>query len=151
LDPALGGGDGGGESSHAAARDHHIDHVLARNHHRSLAWRHNEIREETMRRTVFSFALAAVVSVPAMAGTKIEVTLFAGSGSLPLYVAADAGLFAKEGLTANLTATPSSGALIQGLIAGKYQFAYAGVDNYIAYDEGQGTSPTEKTPDIVII
>jgi ABC-type nitrate/sulfonate/bicarbonate transport system substrate-binding protein len=104
-----------------------------------------------MRHAVLALAVAALTGAPAMAETKIEVTLFAGSGSLPIYVAADAGLFAKEGLVANLTATPSSGALIQGLVAGKYQFAYAGVDNYLAYDEGQGTSPTEKTPDIVII
>lgn len=104
-----------------------------------------------MRRAATLLALVGLLSHPAMAETKIEVTLFAGSGSLPLYVAADAGLFAKQGLSANLTATPSSGALIQGLVSGKFQFAYAGVDNYLAYDEGQGTSPTEKTPDIVIV
>jgi len=104
-----------------------------------------------MLRGIALLAFAVSAAAPAAAQTKLEVTLFAGSGSLPLYVAADNGLFAKEGLQVSLSATPSSGALIQGLVSGKYQVAYAGVDNFLAYDEGQGTAPVEKTPDIVVI
>lgn len=104
-----------------------------------------------MHRAATLLAAAVLISAPAMAQTKLDVTFFAGSGALPLYVAVDKGLFAKEGLEVTLHPTPSSGALIQGLVAGKFQIAFAGVDNFIAYDEGQGTAPVEKTPDIVVI
>ncbi|HEY8580864.1 MAG TPA: ABC transporter substrate-binding protein [Beijerinckiaceae bacterium] len=81
----------------------------------------------------------------------LEVIVFAGGSAMPLYVAQDKGFFAREGLTVNVTATPSSGFQMSNLIAGKFQIAGTAVDNLIAYQEGQGTAKVEGPVDLVTI
>jgi ABC-type nitrate/sulfonate/bicarbonate transport system substrate-binding protein len=96
-------------------------------------------------RTSFLAALAASVigagmlgAQPVMAQTKLDMIGFGGASNLPIWVAKDKGLFAKEGLEVKLDRTPGSVAQMQNLMAGKYQVASTSIDNIVAYAEGQG-------------
>lgn len=80
---------------------------------------------------------------------NIEVSLFGGANSMPVYVAQDVGFFTREGLNVNVTPTPSSGHQMSNLIAGKYHVAGTAIDNLIAYMEGQGTAKIDHEPDLV--
>lgn len=83
--------------------------------------------------------------------TPINVIVFAGGSALPLYVAQDKDFFAREGLTVNVTATPSSGYQMSNLVAGRYDMAGTAIDNLIAYMEGQGTAKLSRAPDLVVV
>ena len=103
-----------------------------------------------MSAVIAAATLAAASS--AMAQTRtLEVIVFAGASALPIYVAQDKGFFAKEGLTVNVTATPSSGFQMSNLIAGKFHIAGTAADNLIAYQEGQGTAAVEGPVDLIIV
>ena len=101
---------------------------------------------------------AAVVAASMAAGSSamaqtrtLEVIVFAGASALPIYVAQDKGFFAKEGLTVNVTATPSSGFQMSNLINGKFHIAGTAADNMIAYQEGQGTAAVDGVVDLVMV
>jgi ABC-type nitrate/sulfonate/bicarbonate transport system substrate-binding protein len=103
-----------------------------------------------MSAAIMTVALTAGSS--AMAQTRtLEVLVFAGASALPIYVAQDKGFFAKEGLTVNVTATPSSGFQMSNLINGKFHIAGTAADNLIAYQEGQGTSAVEGPVDLIMV
>lgn len=63
---------------------------------------------------------------------------FPGGANLPLWVAEDKGLFAREGLAVSLRPTPNSVVLFQSLDSGEQDIAMAAFDNVVAYQEGQG-------------
>jgi ABC-type nitrate/sulfonate/bicarbonate transport system substrate-binding protein len=86
---------------------------------------------------------AALAIAPAAAQTRIDMVGFGGASNLPVWVAQERGLFAKEGLEVNLERTPSSLALFKNLMAGKYQIASAAIDNVVAYVEGQAEAQIE--------
>ena len=92
----------------------------------------------------FAGAVAGLVMTTAFAtGTasaqmKIDMVAFGGASNLPIWVAMDKGLFAKEGLELTLDRTQGSQALYQNMMAGKYQVGSAAIDNTVAYVEGQG-------------
>jgi ABC-type nitrate/sulfonate/bicarbonate transport system substrate-binding protein len=89
--------------------------------------------------TITALALGATLgAVPAGAQTHLDMIGFGGASNLPVWVAQDRGLFAKEGLDIKLDATQGSIAQMQNLMAGKYQIASTSIDNVIAYTEGQG-------------
>lgn len=97
-----------------------------------------------MRVSPFSMLAAAVIGAglassgtPAVAETHLEMIGFGGASNLPIWVAQDKGLFAKEGLDVKLSATKGSIAQMKDLMAGKYQVASTSIDNVIAYTEGQ--------------
>ncbi len=105
---------------------------------------------------VKSLALVAaglLLASPALAQVKtaVNVVLFAGNSAMPVYVAQDKGFFARENLTVNVRATPSSGYQMSNLIAGEFDIAGTAIDNLIAYMEGQGTAKVSKTPDLITI
>jgi ABC-type nitrate/sulfonate/bicarbonate transport system substrate-binding protein len=107
-----------------------------------------------MRRGLGSALASVIVAVTAggaMAQTKIEFITFPGPSGMPVFVAQDKGLFAKEGITVNVTNTPSSGFQMQNLVAGKFQVAQTAIDNQIAYMEGQGTAKLDREPDLITI
>jgi ABC-type nitrate/sulfonate/bicarbonate transport system substrate-binding protein len=84
------------------------------------------------------FAAAGLASAcPALAQTKLDMVGFGGASNLPVWVAQERGLFAREGLEVKFDRTPSSGALFRNLMSGKYQIATAAIDNVVAYVEGQ--------------
>jgi ABC-type nitrate/sulfonate/bicarbonate transport system substrate-binding protein len=70
---------------------------------------------------------------------------------MAIYVAQDKGFFEREGLTVNVTATPNSGFQMGNLINGKFHIASTALDNLIAYQEGQGTTKVDRTPDLIVI
>lgn len=72
------------------------------------------------------------------AQTKITIVTFAGATNLPVWIALDRGLFAKEGLAVTHEITRGSSPAMQGLMDGKYQFASSALDNTIAIGEGLG-------------
>ena len=86
-----------------------------------------------------TLATLAILLAPASARAEAKVRLIVFHNLLtsPVYVAADKGFFAAEGLTVEITRTGSSGELMKGLIEGRYDLANASIDNYIAFQEGQ--------------
>jgi len=96
-----------------------------------------------MRAPLFSTLAAAVIgaglaSQPVSAQTHLDMVGFGGASNLPIWVAQDKGLFAKEGLDIKLEGTHGSVAQMKNLMSGKYQIASTSIDNIIAYTEKQG-------------
>jgi ABC-type nitrate/sulfonate/bicarbonate transport system substrate-binding protein len=108
-----------------------------------------------MKRLVLVIAASLVGIVaqaqPAPALRTINVVTFAGGFNLHTYVAQRQGFFAKHGVEVNLRYTPSSVYLMTGLIEGRFDIATAGIDNLVAYQEGQGEAPTKMAPDLAAI
>ncbi len=71
----------------------------------------------------------------------INVITFQGGWNLPVWVAQEKGFFRKNGLNVKMDYTPNSGQLVRNLLDGKYNIAVAGIDNVIAYQEGQVKEP----------
>mgnify|MGYP002507157686 FL=1 len=71
----------------------------------------------------------------------VKVITFQGGWNLPVWVAQEKGFFKKNGLNVEMDYTPNSGQLVRNLLDGKYNIAVAGIDNVIAYQEGQVKEP----------
>jgi ABC-type nitrate/sulfonate/bicarbonate transport system substrate-binding protein len=87
--------------------------------------------------------LAVLAAGSAAAQTKLDMVGFGGASNLPVWVAQERGLFAREGLEVKFDRTPSSGALFRNVMAGKYQIASAAIDNVVAYVEDQAEQKLE--------
>jgi ABC-type nitrate/sulfonate/bicarbonate transport system substrate-binding protein len=79
--------------------------------------------------------------------TPLRVIGFSGGANLPLWVADDTGLFAREQLAVKVSPTPNSVELVQRLINNEEDIAMAAFDNIVAYQEGQGEVNLPTTPD----
>jgi len=75
--------------------------------------------------------------------TTLDMITFGGASNLPLWLAQERGLFAREGLEIVLAATKGSIPQMQAMMEGKYQLAATSIDNVMAYTEGQGDVPIE--------
>ena len=84
----------------------------------------------------------------AQAMRTLEVIVFPGGFNWPLWVAADKGFFAANGVEVRVTPTPNSVFQVQGLVAGKFDIAISAIDNVVAYQEGQGEAELPTTPDL---
>jgi hypothetical protein len=62
-------------------------------------------------------------------------------------LAQEKGDFARGGIEAQLTNTPSSVFQLSGLIKGRFDMA--AIDNVIAYQEGQREAPVAAPPDLL--
>ena len=82
---------------------------------------------------------------------QVRVVAFAGASNWPYWVAQERGLFKKEGVEASLDITPNSVELARNLHGGKYDLALAGVDNIVAYNEGQGEADLGGPTDFVAL
>jgi ABC-type nitrate/sulfonate/bicarbonate transport system substrate-binding protein len=82
------------------------------------------------------------------AQTVLRVVSFDGGWNLPLWAAQRQGLFDANGIVVQLSYTPNSGALVSGLFDGRYDIAMATMDNFIAYQEGQGEATLPVKPDL---
>ena len=100
---------------------------------------------------VFCFAGGGAVAQPQPPALRtINVITFPGGLNLPTYVAQRQGFFAKHGVDVNLRYTPNSVYLMTGLIEGRFDLAAtAGIDNLVAYQEGQGEAPVKVQPELV--
>src|SRR3954466_12004917 len=80
----------------------------------------------------------------------IRVIAFPGAPNLPTFAAAAQGFFAKEGLSVEISTTPSSVFQAQKIAAGEFEIAFTAFDNVVAYSEGQG-APDGGNPDYCVI
>src|SRR5437660_3916598 len=85
------------------------------------------------------------------APTPLRVIAFDGGWNLPVWAAQRQGFFEANGVSVQLSYTPSSGFLIASLFDGKQDIALALMDNLIAYQEGQGEVRIAEPPDLVAI
>jgi ABC-type nitrate/sulfonate/bicarbonate transport system substrate-binding protein len=97
-----------------------------------------------------SLLLAAASMSWAAQPSKVELIVFPGGFNWPIWVAQEKGFFARNDVAVNVTPTPSSAFQLANLIDGKFDIAMTGVDNVIAYMEGQGAAPTKEAPDLVV-
>ncbi len=79
--------------------------------------------------------------------TTLRVSTFNGGWNLPFWAAQRQGFFEANGVTVQLSYTPSSEALATGLYNGRYDLAFATIDNFVAYQEGQGEVKLSGEPD----
>ena len=81
------------------------------------------------------------------ATTRLRVILFPGGAQVPMWVADALGLFAQQGLSVELTPTPSSVFLAEAMARGDHDIALATFDNVVGYVEGQGEVQLPEPPD----
>jgi ABC-type nitrate/sulfonate/bicarbonate transport system substrate-binding protein len=97
-------------------------------------------------RTLLGFAALGLASF-VHAQTPLRVIGFPGGANLPLWVAEDKGLFAREHLTVKVSPTANSVELVQSLLHNEEDIAMAAFDNVVAYQEGQGEVKPSTAPD----
>jgi ABC-type nitrate/sulfonate/bicarbonate transport system substrate-binding protein len=68
-----------------------------------------------------------------------------------IYVAEETGLFADENLAVSVKDTPNSIYLMTELVKGNYDIAQASIDNFFAYQSGQGAAPLDRDPDLRVV
>lgn len=88
--------------------------------------------------------VTSLAAAGASAAQALNVIVFPGGANWTLWVGQEKGFFAEQGLEVKLTPTPNSVYLMQNLDAGKFDIAFAAIDNVIGYDEGQGEAPLPK-------
>jgi ABC-type nitrate/sulfonate/bicarbonate transport system substrate-binding protein len=74
----------------------------------------------------------AICLAPALAADLVRVNGFPNAKALPLHAGVAQGIFAKHGLTVQLSFTENSNQQREGLAAGKFDVAHAAVDNAVA-------------------
>jgi ABC-type nitrate/sulfonate/bicarbonate transport system substrate-binding protein len=89
-------------------------------------------------------------SIPAQAQTAaptaLRVIAFDGGWNIPVWAAQRQGFFEAQGVTVQLSYTPTSVFLITALLDGRFDLALGGMDNVVAYQEGQGGAGLPTTP-----
>jgi ABC-type nitrate/sulfonate/bicarbonate transport system substrate-binding protein len=94
---------------------------------------------------------SADAQAPARPLAPLRIISFDGGWNLPVWAAQRQGFFEANGVSVQLTYTPSSGFLIASLFDGRQDIALALMDNLIAYQEGQGEVKIAEPPDLVAI
>ena len=98
---------------------------------------------------VFACAFAAAgAQAPATPPTPLRVIAFDGGWNLPVWAAQRQGFFEAQGVSVQLSYTPTSVYLITKLLDGTFDLALAGMDNIVAYQEGQGEAKIPDNPDL---
>ncbi|MGH8687448.1 MAG: ABC transporter substrate-binding protein [Burkholderiales bacterium] len=81
---------------------------------------------------LLALGLAASLASPACADVApLHVTMFSGPQDLAVFAALEQGLYAKHGLAIEVSLTPSSDALREGVAKGSVDIASSGVDNAV--------------------
>ena len=113
-------------------------------------------------RTIGHFVCACVIALaiqaqaqpqtqaltPAQPPTALRVIAFDGGWNIPVWAAQRQGFFEAQGVTVQLSYTPTSVFLITALLDGKFDLALGGMDNVVAYQEGQGEAKIADNPDL---
>jgi ABC-type nitrate/sulfonate/bicarbonate transport system substrate-binding protein len=89
---------------------------------------------------------AAIAQAPPPA--PLRVIAFDGGWNLPVWAAQRQGFFEANGVSVTIAWTPSSAYLISALLDGRYDIGLAGIDNVVAYQEGQGEAKIPDNPDL---
>jgi len=104
--------------------------------------------------TVFTMAVIASSAngqSPASPPAPLRVIAFDGGWNLPIWAGQRQGFFEANGVAVQLAYTPNSAALIEGLNDGRYDIAMATIDNFVAYQEGQGEARLASEPEFVVV
>ena len=105
-------------------------------------------------RIILLFGALTLLNGSAFATDKprdLRLVLFGGIMATGIYVAEDTGLFADENLNVSVKDTPNSIYLMTELVAGNYDIAQASIDNFFAYQSGQGAAPLDRSPDLRVV
>ncbi|MCC6202102.1 MAG: ABC transporter substrate-binding protein, partial [Gammaproteobacteria bacterium] len=78
----------------------------------------------------------------------LRIVVFAGGANWPLWIAEDKGFLADNGIAIEITPTPNSVFVVQGLLEGRFDIALTTFDNVVAYQEGQGEVALPTQPDL---
>jgi ABC-type nitrate/sulfonate/bicarbonate transport system substrate-binding protein len=78
---------------------------------------------------------------------NVTVNVFPGGFNWAVYVAQHNGLFARNAIRVVVEETPNSIAQMTALSAGTCDIAMTGIDNVVAYVEGQGEAPIGPQPE----
>jgi ABC-type nitrate/sulfonate/bicarbonate transport system substrate-binding protein len=92
--------------------------------------------------------LTLLATTVAHAQIPLRVIAFDGGWNLPVWAAQRQGFFEANGVTVQLSYTPNSVFLITALLDGKFEIGLAGIDNIVAYQEGQGEAKIPDNPDL---
>ena len=103
---------------------------------------------KTIARTLAILAMTLTTSAMAQA---LNLIVFPGGANWPLWIAEEKGFFAKHGVEVKVSPTTTSVYLIQNLVNGKFDLAFATFDNIVAYDENQGEAPLDRPANLVAI
>jgi ABC-type nitrate/sulfonate/bicarbonate transport system substrate-binding protein len=101
-------------------------------------------------RFIFACVIASAMQAQAQAQapTALRVITFDGGWNLPLWAAQRQGFFEAQGLAVQLSYTPTSAFLVTAMLEGRADIAFAGFDNVVAYQEGQGEAKIPDNPDL---
>ncbi len=77
---------------------------------------------------------------------QLNLAIFAGGLSWPVYIARDKDFFAKSGLDVQITEVSDSVAQVTGLVENVYDIAMTPFDNVVAYQESQGEVALDHDP-----
>lgn len=99
-------------------------------------------------RKLFTLVAAGFLACCAQAQTPLRVIAFDGGWNLPVWAAQRQGFFEAQGVSVQLSYTPTSAFLITSLFDGKVDIALAVMDNVVAYQEGQGEAKIPENPDL---
>ncbi len=100
---------------------------------------------------LISIACTFPVYADQTTGSEIRVVLFGGIMATGIYVAQDTGLFAQENLEVSVKDTPNSIYLMTELVKGNYDIAQASIDNFFAYQSGQGAAELDREPELRVV
>jgi len=92
--------------------------------------------------------VALLTSAVAHAQTPLRVIAFDGGWNLPVWAGQRQGFFEANGVAVQLSYTPTSVFMITSLLDGKFDIALGGMDNVVAYQEGQGEAKIADNPDL---
>jgi ABC-type nitrate/sulfonate/bicarbonate transport system substrate-binding protein len=81
----------------------------------------------------------------------VRVNVFPGGFNWGVYVGQDKGFFAEHGIAIEMQGTPNSVTQMTDFSQGTFDIAMTGVDNIVAYVEGQGEAPIGPQPDFVAV
>ncbi|MFC7738270.1 ABC transporter substrate-binding protein [Roseomonas sp. GCM10028921] len=98
-------------------------------------------------------SFGAALARPAIAQAALRpigVIVFPGGFNWPIWVGQDKGLFARHGVEVKLTPTPNSAFQLTNLIDSRFDVAVTAIDNVVAYMEGQGEAPAQRSPDLAV-
>ena len=87
---------------------------------------------------VVSIALSACATPTPPEPATLHLSVFPGAVNIPLIMGVEQGIFAKQGLTLEIKATPDSDSLRSGLADGTFDIVHATADNAIAMVEAEG-------------
>jgi ABC-type nitrate/sulfonate/bicarbonate transport system substrate-binding protein len=97
---------------------------------------------------LIAFLIPAQSQTPAPTPTPLRVIAFDGGWNIPVWAAQRQGFFEAQGVAVQLSYTPTSVFLITALLDGRFDLALGGMDNIVAYQEGQGEAKIADNPDL---